>query len=79
MLVIVWKAFSLVFFTDSIWLGQADLQQEVEVEVGAVVSDQVPEELLGVPPHKGHHILTKDAHNCICRVLGPTRVLNNIL
>ena len=79
MLVIVWKAFSLVFFTDSIWLGQADLQQEVEVEVGAVVGDQVPEELLRVPPHKGHHILTKDAHNCICRVLGPTRVLNNIL
>ena len=69
----------LALLPDSIVLHQTDLQEQVEVEVGAVVGDQVPEELLRVPPHKGHHILTKDAHNCICRVLRPTGVLNNIL
>ena len=57
-------------------LEQADLQQQVEVEVGAVVSQEMAEEPLGVPIVEWHGGLTQDADDGMRWVHRPVRILS---
>ena len=57
-------------------LEQADLQQQVEVEVGAVVGQEMAEEPLGVPIVEWHGGLAQDADDGMRWVHRPVRILS---
>ena len=44
----VFSIIRLIFFTNSIWLSKADLEKQIEVEIGTMVSNQMPKELLRI-------------------------------
>ena len=60
-------------------LHQTYLQEQIEVEVGAVVGQQVPEEPLWVPVVVGHGRFTQDTDEGVGGVGWPARILKQKL